>query len=198
MGESVILDKLRKNAIDKIKLSELKEEEIRLKNQIERLRREINRIEKEKKKKFEEGIGADLMKKKMLAAEIKQLDMEAKLKMKNFITLHKRYMLITNLITIKKYENQLKNSPLWEKLTKVSPDQLETALIKVNLKGKEFDEVLDDLNRVFEMDIAEFETLEDEIEKQLFEAWSAVEAGKMDVEEVEKMLSVEKKMEKEE
>lgn len=198
MGESVILDKLRKNAIDKIKLSELKEEEIRLKNQIERLRREINRIEKEKKKKFEEGIGADLMKKKMLAAEIKQLDMEAKLKMKNFITLHKRYMLITNLITIKKYENQLKNSPLWEKLTKVSPDQLETALIKVNLKGKEFDEVLDDLNRVFEMDIAEFETVEDEIEKQLFEAWSAVEAGKMDVEEVEKMLSVEKKMEKEE
>lgn len=198
MGESVILDKLRKNAIDKIKLSELKEEEIRLKNQIERLRREINRIEKEKKKKFEEGIGADLMKKKMLAAEIKQLDMEAKLKMKNFITLHKRYMLVTNLITIKKYENQLKNSPLWEKLTKVSPDQLETALIKVNLKGKEFDEVLDDLNRVFEMDIAEFETVEDEIEKQLFEAWSAVEAGKMDVEEVEKMLSVEKKMEKEE
>jgi len=198
MGESVILDKLRKNAIDKIKLSELKEEEIRLKNQIERLRREINRIEKEKKKKFEEGIGADLMKKKMLAAEIKQLDMEAKLKMKNFITLHKRYMLVTNLITIKKYENQLKNSPLWEKLTKVSPDQLETALIKVNLKGKEFDEVLDDLNRVFEMDIAEFETVEDEIEKQLFEAWSAVEAGEMDVGEVEKMLSVEKKMEKEE
>jgi len=194
----VILDKLRKNAIDKIKLSELKEEEIRLKNQIERLRKEINRIEKEKKKKFEEGIGADLMKKKMLAAEIKQLDMEAKLKMKNFITLHKRYMLITNLITIKKYENQLKNSPLWEKLTKVSPDQLETALIKVNLKGKEFDEVLDDLNRVFEMNIAEFETVEDEIEKQLFEAWSAVEAGEMDVGEVEKMLSVEKKMEKEE
>jgi len=198
IGESVILDKLRKNAIDKIKLSELKEEEIRLKNQIERLRKEINRIEKEKKKKFEEGIGADLMKKKMLAAEIKQLDMEAKLKMKNFITLHKRYMLITNLITIKKYENQLKNSPLWEKLTKVSPDQLETALIKVNLKGKEFDEVLDDLNRVFEMNIAEFETVEDEIEKQLFEAWSAVEAGEMDVGEVEKMLSVEKKMEKEE
>ena len=194
----MILDKLRKNAIDKIKLSELKEEEIRLKNQIERLRKEINRIEKEKKKKFEEGIGADLMKKKMLAAEIKQLDMEAKLKMKNFITLHKRYMLITNLITIKKYENQLKNSPLWEKLTKVSPDQLETALIKVNLKGKEFDEVLDDLNRVFEMNIAEFETVEDEIEKQLFEAWSAVEAGEMDVGEVEKMLSVEKKMEKEE
>ena len=194
----MILDKLRKNAIDKIKLSELKEEEIRLKNQIERLRREINRIEKEKKKKFEEGIGADLMKKKMLAAEIKQLDMEAKLKMKNFITLHKRYMLVTNLITIKKYENQLKNSPLWEKLTKVSPDQLETALIKVNLKGKEFDEVLDDLNRVFEMNIAEFETVEDEIEKQLFEAWSAVEAGEMDVGEVEKMLSVEKKMEKEE
>ena len=41
------------------------EEEIRLKNQIERIRKDINRLEVDKKKKFQEGIGSDLIKKKM-------------------------------------------------------------------------------------------------------------------------------------
>lgn len=193
-----ILDRLRKNSIDKMKLQELREEEMRLKNQVERIRKDINRLEKEKKKRFEEGVGADLIKKKMLAQEIKQLDMEARLNMKNFTTLHKQYMLVSNLVVIKKYESQLKKSKLWEKLTKVSPEHLETALIKVNLSGKEFEDVVDNLNRVFEMDVTEFESTEDEAERQLLEAWSSVEAGTMDVEEAGKTLSLEKSMEREE
>ncbi|RLI75891.1 chromosome assembly protein [Archaeoglobales archaeon] len=190
-----LLDKLRKNPIERMKLQELREEEMRLKNQVERIRKDINRIEKEKKDKFQEGIGADLIKKKMLAQEIKKLDTEAKLKMKNFMALHKQYMLVTNLLVIKKYEQELKRTKLWEKLTKVSPEELETALIRINLQGKEFEEVVDNLNRVFEIDVTEFEATEDEVEKQLLEAWSSVEAGTMDVESVEKMLSVEKSLE---
>ncbi|MEG3057269.1 MAG: hypothetical protein RQM90_15185 [Methanoculleus sp.] len=72
-------DVFRKNPVDKIKVRELQGEEIRLKNQIERARKEINKLEKEKKVRFQEGVGADLLKKKMLAQEIKQLDMEVKL-----------------------------------------------------------------------------------------------------------------------
>ena len=45
------------------------------------------------------------------------------------------------------------------------------------------------------MDVAEFEAIENETEKQFLETWSAVEAGTMDVEEAEKMLI--EKMEKE-
>ncbi len=192
-----LLDKLRRNPIEKLKLQELREEEMRLKNNIERIRKEINKIEKEKKAKFQEGIGADLIKKKLIAQEIKQLDMEGKLKMKNFMALHKQYMLVSNLLVVKKYEKELKKTKLWEKLSKVSPEQLETALIKINLAGKEYEEVLDSLNRVFEMEIAEFEATEDEVEKQLLEAWSSVEAGTMDVEDAEKMLSIERSFEKE-
>ncbi len=193
-----LLDKLRRNPIEKLKLQELREEEMRLKNNIERIRKEINKIEKEKKAKFQEGIGADLIKKKLIAQEIKQLDMEGKLKMKNFMALHKQYMLVSNLLVVKKYEKELRKTKLWEKLSKVSPEQLETALIKINLAGKEYEEVLDSLNRVFEMEIAEFEATEDEVEKQLLEAWSSVEAGTMDVEDAEKMLSIERSFEKEE
>lgn len=187
-----LLDRFRKSTFEKLDMQELREEEIRLKNRIERVRNEIAKIEKEKKKRFQEGIGADLMKKKMLAQEIKRLDMEAKLNFKNFTSLQKQYMLVTNLIVLKKYEQELKKTKLWEKLTKIAPEDLETVLIKINLRGKEFEEIVDDLNRIFEMEVAEFESTEDETEKQLLEAWSSVESGTMDVEDAEKILSIEK------
>ena len=174
-----------------MKINDIMQEEIRLRNQIERIRKDINRIEKEKKKKFQEGIGADLIKKKMLVQEIKQLDLEAKLKMKNFTTLHKQYTFITNLLTIKKYEKQLKNTPIWEKLAKVKPEQLEAVLIKLNLEGKTLEEMVDGLNRVFEMEVAEYEEMEDEDEKKLMELWNQVEVGDKSVEDVEKELSIE-------
>jgi len=190
-----LLDRIRGNPIERMKINDIMQEEIRLRNQIERIRKDINRIEKEKKKKFQEGIGADLIKKKMLVQEIKQLDLEAKLKMKNFTTLHKQYTFITNLLTIKKYEKQLKNTPIWEKLAKVKPEQLEAVLIKLNLEGKTLEEMVDGLNRVFEMEVAEYEEMEDEDEKKLMELWNQVEVGDKSVEDVEKELGLESKEE---
>ena len=192
-----LFDKIKGNPIEKMKTSEIMGEEIRLKNQIERIRKDINRLEKDKKKRFQDGIGSDLIKKKMLTQEIKQLDMEGKLKMKNFTALHKQYTFITNLITIKKSEKQLRNTPVWEKLSNVQPEQLESVLIKMNLEGKTFDEMVDGLNRVFEMEIAEFEESEDESEKKMMDMWNMVESGKMEAEEAEKELSVEKKKKEE-
>ena len=192
-----LLDKFKGNPIESMDTKDIMEEEIRLKNQIERIRKDINRLEKDKKKKFQEGIGSDLIKKKMLTQEIKQLDMEGKLKMKNFTALHKQYTFITNLVTIKKSEKQLKNTPVWEKLSKVQPEQLESVLIKMNLEGKTFEEMVDGLNRVFETEIAEFEDSEDESEKKMMDMWNMVESGKMEVEDVEKELSVEKKKKEE-
>ena len=190
-----VFDKLRGNPIEKMKIDDLREEEIRLKNQIERIRKDIHHLEKEKKKKFQEGIGGDLIKKKMLAQEIKQIDMEGKLKMRTFTILHKQYTLLSNLLVIKKYEKQLKNTPIWEKMMKVKPEQLESTLIKVNLHGKTFDELLDDLNRVFEMEVAEYEEKEDEVERKIMDLWKEVESGAKTMEEVEKELKTEEEME---
>ena len=193
-----VLDRFRRNTIDKLKLAELREEEMRLKNQVERLRKDIMKLEKEKKKKFQEGVGADLIKKKMLAQEIKQLDMEAKMKLKSFLTLHKQYMFISNLVTLKRFERELRKTPLWDKITSISPEQFESALINVSLSGKAFEDVLDDLNRVFEMGMPAPEEFEDDSEKELFEAWSSVEAGSLDLETAEKIISVEKELEEKE
>ncbi len=189
----------RKNTIEKLSLRELQAEEIRLKNRLERLKKDINQIEKKKKQLFQEGIGADKLKKKMLAQEIKGLDMEQKLKLKDFTTAQKQYTLIKNMIIVKKYEKELRKVGVWEKLANVEPEQLEQALIKVNLDGKEFDDMVSSLNRVFEMEVAEFEESEDETERELMKAWGQVEAGEADVEEVaEKVASRVEKEEEEE
>ncbi|TFH03327.1 MAG: chromosome assembly protein [Methanosarcina sp.] len=192
-----LMDSFKKNPVDKLNPRDLQEEEIRLKNRMERLRKDINKIEKDKKQKFQEGVGADMMKKKMLAQEIKQLDTEARLKLKNFTTINKQYMFVSNLIVVKKYEQDLKKNKIWDKIGNIGSENFETALIKTSLSGKEFEEVLNDLNRVFEMDITDFEAGEDEAETQLLDAWSSVESGAMDVDEVEQTLSLEKSLEKE-
>ncbi|WP_367883919.1 chromosome assembly protein [Thermococcus peptonophilus] len=130
-------------------------------------------------------MGADVLKKKMLAQEIKSLDMEQKLKLRDFTTAQKQYTFVKNLIVVKKYEKELRKIGLWDKLSKVEPEQLESVLVKVSLDGKEFDEMVEGLNRVFEMDVAEFEATEDQTERELMEAWAKVETGgEADVEEV--------------
>ncbi|WP_297071289.1 chromosome assembly protein [Thermococcus sp.] len=179
-----ILDRFKKNPIGKLSLRELQEEEIRLKNRLERTKKEIEHIEKKKKELFQGGIGADVLKKKMLAQEIKSLDMEQKLRLRDFTTAQKQYTFVKNLIVVKKYEKELRKVGLWDKLSKVEPEQLESVLVKVSLDGREFDEMVNNLNRVFEMDVAEFEGTEDQTERELMEAWAKVETGEADVEEV--------------
>lgn len=178
-----ILNRFRKNPIEKLSLRELQEEEIRLRNRLERTKKEINNIERKKKQLFQEGVGADVLKKKMLAQEIKSLDLEEKLKLKDFTTAQRQYTFVKNLIVVKKYEKELRKIGIWEKLSKVEPEQLENVLVRVSLDGKEFNDMVDSLNRVFEMEIAEFEATEDQTERELMEAWAKVEAGEADTEE---------------
>ena len=184
-----IFDRFRKNPIEKLSLRELQEEEIRLRNRLERTKKEIERIEKKRKQLFQEGIGADVLKKKMLAQEIKSLDMEQKLRLRDFTTAQKQYTFVKNLIVVKKYEKELRKIGLWDRLSKVEPEQLESVLVKVSLDGREFDEMVENLNRVFEMDIAEFEGTEDQTERELMEAWARVETGEADVEEVTEKIA---------
>ncbi|MBO4522943.1 MAG: chromosome assembly protein, partial [Methanomicrobium sp.] len=183
------------NNLDKLRVSELQEEELRLKSRINRLRKEIDGIEREKKKLFNDGVGADMIKKKMIAQELKQLDMSGKLKIKNFLTLHKQYMFVSNLVIVKKYQRDLQITPVWSKIQSVSPEAFESALIKVNLSGKGFENILDDLNRIFAMDLSDSDTDVDEAEKQMFDIWSSVEAGSLDVSEAENLISMDKEIE---
>jgi hypothetical protein len=193
-----ILDFIRGNSVDRLNTRELKEEEMRLQNHIELARKDIQKIEKQKKDIFKQGIGADLIKKKMLAQQLKHLDMQAQLKIKGFMTMHKQYMFVSNLVVVKQYEKELKQNQIWSKITNIDPSKFENALINVNLKGKSFEDVLNNLNNVFEMSLtdADLEQSTDDTEKQLLDAWSGVETGAINVEEAQKIISMEKQLEK--
>jgi hypothetical protein len=193
-----LIDFIRGNSVDRLNIRELKEEEMRLQNHIELARKDIQKIEKQKKDLFKQGIGADLIKKKMLAQQLKHLDMQAQLKIKGFMTMHKQYMFISNLVVIKQYEKELKQNKIWTKITNIEPSKFENALINVNLKGKSFEDVLNNLNNVFEMSLtdSDLEQSTDETEKQLLDAWSGVETGAINVEEAQKLVSMEKQLEK--
>lgn len=192
-----ILDFIRGNSFDRLKTRELREEEMRLENHIELARKDIQKIEKQKKDLFKQGVGADLIKKKMLAQQLKHLDMQAQMKIKAFMTMHKQYMFVSNLVIVKQYEKELKQSPIWSKITNIEPSKFENALINVNLKGKSFEDVLNNLNNVFEMSLSDsnLEESTDDTEKQLLDAWSGVETGAIDVESAQKLISMEKQLE---
>jgi hypothetical protein len=192
-----ILDFIRGNSVDRLNTRELKEEEMRLQNHIELARKDIQKIEKQKKDLFKQGVGADLIKKKMLAQQLKHLDMQAQLKIKQFMTMHKQFMFVSNLVIVKQYEKELKQNKIWSKITNIEPSKFENALINVNLKGKSFEEVLNNLNNVFEMSLSDssLESSTDDTEKQLLDAWSGVETGAIDVESAQKLISMEKQLE---
>lgn len=193
-----VLDFIRGNSVDRLNTRELKEEEMRLQNHIELARKDIQKIEKQKKDLFKQGVGADLIKKKMLAQQLKHLDMQAQLKIKNFMMMHKQFMFVANLVVVKQYEKELKQNQIWSKITSIEPSKFENALINVNLKGKSFEEVLNNLNNVFEMSLSDsdLEQSTDDTEKQLLDAWSGVETGAIDVEDAQKLVSTEKQLEK--
>ena len=192
-----VIDRIRGNPLDKLKMRELREEEIRLKNQCERLRKEIDDCEKDKKKKFREGIGADLFKKKMLFQEMQALDTEAKLRLKRFTTSNHQLRFIKNLLIVKNYENQLKENGTWRKLTSLPQEKLESFLIRISLDGKEFDEVLNELNKPFEMDVADIDNDVSEEEKKVLDSWEKVEAGTMEPEKAESTFSIDRELRRE-
>ena len=183
-----------KNSIDAITVRELQGEQLTLKDRTDAIRKEIMKIEAEKKTKFEEGIGADKFVKKMLAADIKGMETEAKLKSKSFLMAQKQYQFTTNFLTIKKFEKQLKNTPVWDKITSADPEELEKVMLYVQLDNMEYDDLLNNLNNVFERDIASFDGFEDASTDSLMDMWEQVEGGSLDVETANKELSVEKSM----
>ena len=197
MALNVVMNVLKKNPVDKLSSNSLMVEKKRLKNHMKALMIDISKIEKEKSQLFHDGIGANWMQKKMLIEEITQLESEARNNLRDFKKFNKMYMLVSNLIVVKNYEKQLKQNNIWHKISKIGSQDFETALIKTSLVGKDFEDVLNDLSRVLEEGITDFETEEDEEKNKVFDYWNCVEAGSMDIDEVENTLSLERSLEKE-
>ena len=179
-----LIGKFRKNPLERLSIRDLEGERIRLKSKLDRIKKEIKSLDKQKKQLFKEGVGADTLTKKMLAQDIKSIEMEMKLKYKSFQTYQKQFNFVNNLLIVKKYEKELKNIGMWNKIKNIPPELLEAKLSDIILGSKEFDRTVESLNKVFEMRIDEFDEEVDIVEKKLFEAWGQVESGQIDSEDI--------------
>ncbi|HIQ32737.1 MAG TPA: chromosome assembly protein [Methanothermococcus okinawensis] len=186
-----LLGRFQKNPLEKLSIRDLEGERIRLKSKLDRIKKEIKSLDRQKRQLFKEGIGADTLTKKMLAQDIKSIEMEMRLKYRSFQTYQKQFNFVNNLLIVKKYEKELKNIGLWNRIKDIPPEVLEAKLSDIILDGKEFDQTVENLNKVFEMRMDEFEEEGDEVEKKLFEAWGQVERGEMDSEDVINNLDLE-------
>ncbi|MBI4331506.1 MAG: chromosome assembly protein [Chloroflexi bacterium] len=184
-------------SIESVKLRELQAEEIRLTNLADRMRKGVDEVEKKSKKAFQEGVGADPLKKKLLLLDIKGYDTELKLKVKSYTTVSGELAFVKNMITLKKFEKELKQAGIWKKLTAMPRERVESWLIKLNLDQTSFEDVVNNLNSVFDMEVVKLESAEaDEREKSVLDAWSQVESGSMRTEEAESVASSRRVLEK--
>jgi len=191
-----LFERFRGNPLESLSIRELQEEELRLTNKLNKERAEIEKLEEAKKKKFQEGIGASALKKRVLAQEIQALDLEAKLRLQSFTKTQNMLKITRNLLVVKKLEKDLREQGIWKKLASMPREKLEEWLLKVRLDGRESNEILEELNRPFEMEIMEAEEGIGTEEKRLLELWEKVEQGALEPEKVEEELSVEREPEK--
>ena len=191
-----LFERFRGNPLESLSIRELQEEELRLTNKLNKERAEIEKLEEAKKKKFQEGIGASALKKRVLAQEIQALDLEAKLRLQSFTKTQNMLKITRNLLVVKKLEKDLREQGIWKKLTSMPREKLEEWLLKVRLDGREYNEILEELNRAFEMEVVEVEEGIGTEEKKLLELWEKVEQGTLEPEKVEEELSVERELEK--
>ena len=172
----------RKSPLEKIPLSKLKEEEKSLELQANRTYKVIENLLQMKHSLFKEGIGQDRLKKHLLALKIQEVDVNARLKVSTFEALSQRRFFISNLIVLKESQNELAATPIWRKLQSLSPEELERALVRVELRGANLSDIVSRLNAVFES-AAEPVSTSVEYQNPILAIWDEVEAGNVSADE---------------
>lgn len=182
-----------RNKIDTLKIDDLRTEESRLDYDITILYREINAISDQKKAIFNDGIGADMLKKEMLALKLKELEMSGKMKLKEYKNRISEKTFVSNLITIKKFQDQLKDRPIWKKLRQLSPEELKRVLADVNVRGENSEMLIEDLNAIFEISLDNDTLISSQNRDPVFAAWECVENGSLSPEAAtEDLYSIDK------
>jgi len=185
----------RKPWIEKVKVEDLEKEKLKVDNHILLISKEIEKLEKEKKELFRQGIGKSDIEKLLLAEKIKELDAEVKMKIREYRRLMKQRRALSNLIRLKKWEKQLKEKGIWEKIKSIEPDKLMQMLTEVEFKEAQFEKNLDKINEILGAEYAKIEV--DEATREIMQMWEKVEKAELSPEEVEEKLTV-KVAEKEE
>ena len=186
----------KKKVLDTIDMSEIQMEYIQLDNRAKRIMKEIDSLEEKKKKLFKEGVGANLIQKKMLAQKIKTVEMEITQKYNEFNRIQKQQQVVSNLRMIKSREKELKKQGIWSKLQNLNGEELEEFLASVQLQEAKGEDVVEKVNMILSDTLAPEELSMDEDTKGLMDMWSEVEQGNIEMNDAEEELSFEAELKK--
>lgn len=194
-----IVDKLIGTPFERLDSRTLELEKIRLKTRRDNSIKAISKLEKEKSKLFNTAVGASPLMIKVHAHEIKRLSLEVEQQYNFFMRNTKMSVAITNLILLKKYEKELRQSKLWTKLVHMDSEALIDIMGKINLSGKNFEGIVDLVNDTLESGLDEYKTSEeDDSVQQIVDAITSVQKGVLPIEEAQKAISFDKTLEEKE
>ena len=189
----------KKNPLD-IPLPKLRESQIKLEYQIEKVEKEITSIEQEIAKLFERAKLARTKSEELtIATKIKTLNKRKQNLQKTHMQLNKQLMLISNLVIIKENESLLKGTPTWNLLRNMSPEELERHLTEMQLDAQHFNENLTQMLGMTDQTIGtgvEFE--EDEELAEIMRTIHAVKEGELEPEVAAEKVTGEEKVKKKE
>ncbi|WP_456395171.1 hypothetical protein [Thermococcus sp.] len=173
----------KKNPLD-IPLPKLRESQIKLEYQIEKIERELSSIDDEVALLFERAKKARTKSEELtIATKIKTLNQRKKNLQKTHAQLNKQLMLISNLAIIKENEALLKGTPTWDLLRNMSPEELERNLAEMQLDARNFSENLNQMLGMTDQTIGagvDFE--EDEELAEIMRTIHAVKEGELEPE----------------
>ncbi|WP_394698837.1 hypothetical protein [uncultured Methanoregula sp.] len=191
-----IVDKILGTPFERMDTRTLELEKIRLKTRRDTTIKAISKLEKEKSKLFNTAVGASPLMIKVHAHEIKRLSLEVEQQYNFFMRYTKMSVAITNLLLLKKYEKELRQSKLWTKLVHMDPDALIDVMGKINLVGKNFEGIVDLVNDTLESGLDEYKVgEEDDSVQQIVDAITSVQKGVLPIDEAQKAISFDKTLE---
>ncbi len=190
----------KKNPLD-IPLSKLKESQIKLEYQIEKVEKDIAAIDREIALLFEQAKKARSKSEELtIATKIKTLNQRKKNLQATHAQLNKQLMLISNLTIIKENEAILKGTPTWNLLNNMSPEELERNLAEMQLDARNFSENLNQMLGMTDQTIgAGVDFGEDEELAEIMRTIHAVKEGELEPEvAAEKVTGEEREKKKKE
>lgn len=169
----------KKNPLDE-PIEKLRDSQIRLDAQIRSIEKEIADIERQITQLFEEGKRAKSKSEELtIATRIKTLSQRKQNLQSSHMQLNKQMVLLSNLLVIKENERILKSTPLYDFLRKMSPEELEEKLTKIQLRAENLKENLSVALGYTERAIAAGYEEDEEIRK-ILETIRAVKEGELD------------------
>lgn len=177
-----------KNPVEAMDIDELRVMEIKLNSKIEDLQNEVRQIENEIQMLFEKARATKLRSEELsLARRIKTLAQKKEMKLNAQAQLEKELRAVSNVLILKEHEEDLRTAGVWENISKLKPEQLESWLITKNLRAKDRDElvssVVDMTSMAMETGVSYEEDLDD-----ILDTIRAVKKGDMEPEEAKDTL----------